>query len=355
MKLFECHNCGQLLYFENVTCEKCGHRLGFDPLKLMLITLKPSGTEWTSHRKAPGRGRDRYRFCRNAEESVCNWLLPAQGGEEYCAACRLNRTIPDLGPPENRGLWRKFESAKHRLVYGLLRLGLSVPSKGDDPEGGIAFDFLSPQAEPDGVITGHESGLITLNLDEADDAKRELNRKNLHEPYRTVLGHFRHEIGHYYWDQLVANGPWHERYRAAFGDESLDYQAALKQHYQNGPAPGWQENYISAYATSHPWEDFAETWAHYMHIVDTLETAEYFGMKIEPRAGRKGANRMAIDYTRMANSFDAMLEGWVPLTTALNTLNKSMGERDLYPFVLTQTITAKLRFVHELIADSTGR
>src|SRR5262249_30415694 len=213
------------------------------------------------------RARDageRYRLCGNAEHDVCNWLVPADDAEIFCAACRHNRTIPDLANPENLVHWRKIEFAKHRLFYTLLRLRLPLATRSEDANG-LAFDFLSnPVGGAQGqapVMTGHSGGLITLNVAEADAPERERQRKTMGEPYRTLLGHFRHEIGHYYWDRLVADSPAIEEFRQLFGDEREDYGAALQRHYADGPAPDWTEHFVTAYASSHPWEDFAETWA----------------------------------------------------------------------------------------------
>jgi hypothetical protein len=226
--------------------------------------------------------------------------VPAEASGAFCQACRLNRTIPDLGRPEHLLRWQRLEAAKHRLVYSLLRLGLALVSKFEDPDTGLAFDFLAdpPAGFPDGpnILTGHAQGLITINLAEADDAEREHTRKEMAEPYRTLLGHFRHEIGHYYWEQLVRDGPWLEWFRTMFGDERQDYGACLERHHAEGPPPDWQERFVSGYASAHPWEDFAETWAHYLHIVDTLETADAFGLRIAPMAGRAPGLAMAIDF-----------------------------------------------------------
>jgi hypothetical protein len=213
-----------------------------------------------------------YRLCANGVYGTCNWLVPADGPEAFCRACRLNRTIPDLDAPGNLLLWQRLEAAKHRLVYGLLRLGLPLVSKFEDAEKGLAFDFLAGsgamfQEDPQ-VVTGHARGLITIDIAEADDAERERHRRDMAEPYRTVLGHFRHEIGHHYWERLVRDGLrlvrdglWHTAFRELFGDERRNYGSALDAHYANGPQPGWQEHYVSSYAGAHPWEDFAETWA----------------------------------------------------------------------------------------------
>ena len=209
-------------------------------------------------------------------------MVRADEEETLCRSCRLNRTIPDLTNPDNCEWWRKIENAKRRLVSQLLNLGLPVMSKvTEDPERGVMFDFLrSPEKGPQ-VLTGHANGLITLNVEEADDSIREKIRHLMREPYRTLLGHFRHEIGHYYWDRLVADTPWLEKFRALFGDERQDYAAALKRNYKEGPPANWPEEHISSYASVHPWEDWAECWAHYLHVVDSLDTALRFGLRGE--------------------------------------------------------------------------
>ena len=351
MKLFECQRCKQLLFFENTLCERCGSFLGYLPEQTTLSALDALGGDRWQAPSAPGQA---FRFCANAGHSACNWLVPADGPDVFCRACRLNRTIPNLEVPENLLLWQRLEAAKHRLVYGLLRLGLPLVSRFEDAEKGLAFDFLAdPEMtfqEGPQVITGHAQGLITINISEADDAERERHRRDMAEPYRTLLGHFRHEIGHHYWERLVRNGVWQNAFREQFGDERLDYAAALEAHYANGPRPDWQEHFVSGYASAHPWEDFAETWAHYLHITDTLETAAAFDLRIRPKAGRNPALVMEIDFDPYRQSdFDALIAAWLPLTYAVNSLNHSMGQPDLYPFVLAPTVMGKLRFVHGLV------
>ncbi|SLN75788.1 zinc-binding metallopeptidase family protein [Oceanibacterium hippocampi] len=355
MKPFECRQCGQLLYFGNTRCESCGHVLGFQPETARLETLNP-GPDGVWH--PIGHPGGTYRFCRNAGYDACNWLVPATGDEVFCRACRLNRTIPDLSIASNLALWQRIEAAKHRLVYGLLRLGLPVVSKLEDPERGVAFDFLADTAptfaEGPQIMTGHEEGTITINLAEADDAERERMRQEMAEPYRTLLGHFRHEIGHHYWERLARHGGWLDSCRATFGDERRDYAEALATHYAQ-PIANWQENHVSSYASAHPWEDFAETWAHYMHIVDTLETANGFGLGIAPRAGKDPTLTTRIDFDAcQERSFDVLLAAWLPLTYAVNSLNESMGQPDLYPFVLSPTVIDKLRLVHDMIRQAGG-
>ncbi len=348
MRVFTCQACGQLLYFENIRCEKCGHVLGYLPEKETISALEPAGDG--SFGALATRGR--YRTCKNQEFGVCNWMVPVKSREQFCAACRHNHTVPDLSVPENTGLWAKIETAKHRLFYSLLKLHLPLRNRTDDPQHGLAFDFLSeaPLTHGQAVLTGHDNGLITLAVKEADDTERERVRTAMGEPYRTLLGHFRHEVGHYFWDVLVRDAGKLDGFRAVFGDESQDYAAALQTHYQNGAPPDWQQNFVSTYASAHPWEDFAETWAHYLHIVDTLETAGAFGLKVRVKPGWRTKLASAVDFDPYAAPPLALLiDAWLPLTFAMNNLNRSMGQSDLYPFILTPVVIAKLGYVHALV------
>jgi hypothetical protein len=358
MRIFACQACGQLLYFENFRCERCGHMLGYLPDRGTISAIEElSGNEWRAlavKTGAFGRGRNAgtYRFCKNQEFGVCNWMVPAKSSEAFCAACRHNHTIPDLSIAENADLWRKLENAKHRLFYTLLNLKLPLANRVDDPEHGLAFDFLAEQSQSHGqrVMTGHDNGLITLALREADDAERERVRTEMGEPYRTLLGHFRHESGHYFWDTLVRDQNKFDSFRELFGDERADYSAALQKHYDNGAPSDWQQNFVSAYASMHPWEDFAETWAHYLHIVDTLETARAFGVKVQARPDRRTELTAAIDFDpHNADSVERLINAWLPLSFALNSLNRSMGHSDLYPFVLAPAVIGKLGYIQKLV------
>jgi hypothetical protein len=349
MKLFQCQNCGQSLHFENTRCERCGLLLGYLPARETITALKPEGmpaegapqTWWAL---ADGQF---YRHCANTAYDVCNWLVPAASPESYCAACRHNRIIPDLSLPENLPRWRALEGAKHRLFYTLIQLRLPVETQ-DETRTGLAFQFLADvgAAQP-AVFTGHANGVITINLAEADDAERERRRQQMGELYRTLLGHFRHEIGHYYWDRLIRDSPHLEEFRRIFGDERQDYDSALQNYYANGAPADWSERFISAYASSHPWEDFAETWAHYFHMIDTLETAHVAGLAVSPKLPESpGA---VFDFNPRETDMNRLVEAWVALTFAVNSLNRSMGLPDLYPFILGTAAVAKLSFVHGLI------
>jgi hypothetical protein len=345
MKTFHCH-CGNRLYFENTSCLACGRRTGFLPRLGELVALEPSGGDgWRVLR--PDYDGGPVRLCENfAHSHVCNWLLTADESGHYCQACRLNRAIPDLSEPGYHRYWRRIEAAKRRLVYTLNALGLPVPSKQDDPDKGLGFAFLadpkptlefSDQLEGNQrVMTGHASGLITINIAEADDVERERMRKSMRERYRTLLGHFRHEIGHYYWLLLVQDSAELGPFRHLFGDERADYQQALRTYYDEGPRADWSEHCVSAYASSHPWEDWAESFAHYLHMVDTLEAARHLGYLAEPDPAPGG-------------EFAALVAQWVELTIGMNELNRSMGLRDAYPFVLSPKARDKLAFVHDVV------
>jgi hypothetical protein len=347
MKVFSCSNCNNLIYFENSVCLKCKFQLGFDSASLSMVTLKAGSNNQYSNIRDK---KQVFKYCKNAEFSTCNWLIPVGQETAYCKACELNRIIPDLTNPDNLKRWMNIEAAKHRLVYSLLRLHLPVEKKIGDEEKGIAFDFLTEFSPNQKVLTGHDNGTITLNTDEADEAERVRHKEDLGENYRTLLGHFRHEIGHYYWDVLIRDTKNIEGYRTLFGDERLDYSQALQNHYKNGAPANWRENYISAYATSHAWEDWAETWAHYLHLMDTLETAFAFGIKIQPgiKADLKGIQAAIKEDPYQIKDFKQIFDWWLPLSFAVNSLNRSMGYSDFYPFFIPEPVFKKLKFIHEL-------
>jgi len=330
MKLFRCDACQQSLYFENSQCMSCGAAVAYHPEREQLATLKPGD-----------------RPCRNAGYGACNWLVTAGPAAEYCDSCALSSVIPDLSDAGNLQAWRTIEAAKRRLLYALYALKLPVVDRTVQPEGGLSFRFI--KGTPDEpVMTGHDDGVVTINIDEADSAFRENMREKMGEAYRTVLGHLRHEIGHYYWDRLIRDGGRLDDFRRLFGDERHSYEDAIARHYESGAPADWADRYISAYASMHPWEDWAETWAHYLHMVDTLETAKSHGLAVSAPAADKPGERIVTD--RLAfYDFDALATGWNAVTLALNSLNRSMGMKDAYPFVLTAKVLDKLRFVHELI------
>ncbi|HWC60381.1 MAG TPA: putative zinc-binding peptidase [Verrucomicrobiae bacterium] len=351
MKIFYCDHCGNLVFFENVRCVKCGYALGFLPDAQDLSALEADADNSWRALAAVAKGR-RYLQCQNGREhSVCNWLVPADDAAPFCLSCRLNQTIPDLTVAGNLERWHKLELAKRRLIYTLLHLHLPLAVRQNRPA--LQFNFLAEVPGRAPILTGHSNGLITLNIAEADDAEREKRRVSFHEPYRTLLGHFRHEIAHYYWDQLIADTPRLKRFRELFGDDSYDYSTALQAYYAQGAPADWQLRHVSAYASSHPWEDWAETFAHYLHIIDMIETAAGFGMTLRPKhpsAPSMTSDPRKVDET--ADGFNRILENWLPLTHALNSLNRGMGLPDIYPFVLSDPAVDKMKFIHETVRTS---
>jgi len=354
MKIFHCDHCGHLLFFENVHCVKCSAPLAFLPDLMVVASLDPTEKEGVYSTPIPRAEGKVYRLCANyTAHNICNLAISADDPHSLCISCRLTRVIPNLSKPGHEQAWYKLEVAKRRLVYTLLGLELPLNNKLEDPENGLTFEFLADPEDPAApkVMTGHDQGVITVNLAEADDAEREKRRQSLQEPFRTLLGHFRHEVGHYYWDRLVRDDKERlTKFREMFGDERQDYGDALKQHYQNGPPGNWPSRFVTAYAASHPWEDWAESWAHYLHMVDTLETASACGLSLKPR--RKNDPTMTVVPNLVADEatpFDKLMAAWYPLTYVLNNLNRGLGLPDGYPFVLSTPAVEKLQFVHEMI------
>lgn len=331
MRDFACPHCGQQLAFENSRCLNCGNDLGFDLADRQFAVVGPDGTTAAQ----PHRRR-----CANLNLASCNWLVPVDG-PVLCRSCSLTRTRPadgDAAMPQ----FAEAEAAKRRVIVELVELGLPIKDRSEDPETGLVFDLLSSEHEQ--VMTGHDNGLITLDLAEGDDVHREQLRISMDEPYRTLLGHFRHEIGHYFFFKLAQDGEPRRRFEDLFGDPDADYQAALDRHYSQGPPPNWEQDYVSSYATMHPAEDWAETFAHYLHIRDTLDTAAAFGMA---PAGAAATQPLAGDV-----GFSRIIDLWLPLSWSLNMINRSMGHKDLYPFVLPPKVLDKMRLVHGLVAEA---
>ncbi len=324
MRAFRCRVCDSPLYVENSVCVSCGTSLGYSRAERDIVPVDGSG------RYVDATGLV-WHVCRNLNLSGCTWLARQPDGQ--CESCDLTRTRPRDSDLEGLKNFRLAEQAKRHLLDELDTLGMPVVGKDADPENGLCFDLLSSAEEK--VTIGHADGVVTIDLAEGDDVHREKVRDQLDEPYRTMLGHFRHEIGHYYEWQLVRGPALMARCRDLFGDETADYAEAIERHYRDGAPADWQATHLSTYATMHPFEDFAETWAHFLHICDTVETAAAYGLT-------------AVAPGSFSHFRDLVTGVWVPLSTALNMINRSMGREDLYPFVIPLPVLDKLDFVASL-------
>ena len=385
MKTFKCSCPTQpALFFENTSCNSCGRVTGLtaDFKRVQAFDLD----EASGYFKLQGVANKRYKKCHNfVNHDACNGMVEIDlsafktvdtainddagviDASDLCFACQFNELIPDLTVTGHLPLWQKLETAKRRALYTLNALPVPLKNLQQDAMAGLSFDFTTDRNVGDhfasrisnlpAVMTGHNCGHITINLAEADDVSRSTMQLAMGEHYRTLLGHFRHELGHYYFDQLIVPDPKkHALCKKYFGDDELDYQAALDTHYQEGSPSNWHETFISEYASMHPWEDWAETWAHYMHIIDTLETAINYDIKLTENtnvpAGRdmNGLNLpQNQEYFYFQTSFKHIIDAWVSFSIMLNSLNRSMGLPDAYPFVLSPAVRNKLMFVHHAI------
>lgn len=381
MTPFQCTHCQAVVFFENVACGTCGALLAFDPAAMRMQAYR--ATEGSADAAAPpwqplppaspaaDAGAVPVVPCRNRSvHANCNWMVDdADEGQVLCRSCRLTRTIPDLAVAGNAERWGRIEQAKRRLVYGLRLRGLCpeprrhADAPADAPaaaqagvaadagaDRGLCFDLLADAPDGQPVRTGHDRGVITLNIAEADDAYREAQRVQLREPWRTLLGHLRHEVAHYLQYRWVDVSPaLTERCRAVFGDERADYAEALQRHYAQGAPAGWETAHISAYASMHPWEDWAETCAHWLLIVDAVQTAGAWGLRIDgpARARPAGAGPGAL-----VPAPALVIQHWLPVAQFLNAMNRSIGVPDSYPFLIPPAVLDKLAAVQALLGDA---
>ncbi len=338
MRDFHCPNCGQRLTFENSTCLNCGSALGFSLDQMALLVI----VEGDASDHAGFVDAADYQLCANLQLAECNWLVPVNYPRLRCTSCALTTERPNDSDTVGLAEFAEAEAAKRRLIVELHELKLPIIGRDQDPDFGLAFRLLSSAHE--NVMTGHEDGVITIDLAEGDDVHREQLRVEMEEPYRTLLGHFRHEIGHYYFYRLV--GAYNDnlaQFSQLFGDPDADYQEALDRHYSEGAPEGWQQKFVSSYATMHPAEDWAETFAHYLHIRDTLDTSAWFGLA--PASAT--FDRPALG----PSAFQTIIDMWLPLSWSLNMVNRSMGHDDLYPFVLPAAVLEKMQFIHTVIDE----
>ena len=348
MLLFQCDNCGHILFFENSRCHQCDAQQGILIRGTTFASRASREDRWLD----PNSGAATWTRCANADLIGCNWLVDESDGVPHCAACRLNRTIPPLDTPEYLERWKALEAGKRRVLYSLYRLGIPPIDRNANAELGLCFDFLA--SSPDGSeipLTGHSDGVITINIGEADPAQCEAMREEMNESYRTVIGHFRHEFGHHYWDRLAKSQPtFVDGFRSVFGDERRDYAEALRRHHESGPPEDWAARHVSAYASSHPWEDWAECWAHYLHILDTTETAHAFGLQFQSQLAFDPELALSPPSDPYESTdFEATLQAGSRLSIALNSFNRGMGHNDFYPFAPAEPVLEKIAWVHRQI------
>lgn len=329
MRAFRCEVCAQLVFLHDDRCLGCGAALRFRPSALQVVVAGPDDVR-----------------CSTAPASGCNWLVEDGRADGRCRACRCTELVPPLDDPDTAGAYATAERDHRWLRAQLLALGLDADR----------VTLRLPSSRHEQVVTGHADGVVTIDVEETDDARRMRERDRLGEDYRTFLGHLRHEFGHALFPSLVTD-VLREEVRSVFGDERQDYDAALRRHYDDGPPDGWRTTHVSAYATMHPAEDWAETFAHLLHVTDTLESADAFGLRIDPAVvdPRGLDDRVEPDPARRGSTLRDTLAVWVPLSYALNAVTRAMGQGLLYPFVLSDPVVAKLELVDRCVRAAAER
>lgn len=331
MLTFRCR-CGNRLFFDNSQCLKCHRRVTRCPECFSLTATEDSQESTFSCHHCDAVLQ---RCLNDLQYSVCNLAVSRNDAFDLCRFCRLNSVIPDISIDGNISKWHRLEQAKHRVLEIVQRVGLPIggPSSGLHPE--LSFCFKSSGVEP--VSTGHAHGRITIDIAEADSAYREQVRVQFGEPQRTLVGHFRHELGHYYWDLLVKQNRL-DQFREIFGDETdPDYSTAQQRYYAEGPIHGWPGQYISAYASMHPWEDFAESFVYYLDMRSVLLTASHF----------------QLISSNQYESLPEMVDQYRQVGLVVNELNRDMGLLDLVPKLIAPPIRRKVEFIHRLTCDAT--
>ena len=343
MKTFPCA-CGSRLFFTNTECAKCSRLVGYWHAVRAVVPLDPAPAPdgWPGWRvyacALPELKTRRFVLDQNrARFGVGNEIVAWDPDDDQAApqqplalTGRLNTTIPDVSHDSMRHSWALLETAKRRLLYTVDQLAIPYGVDPDDPLP-LRFRFLANQPVGPPVSTGHANGTITINVAEADPVERERLRVTFGEPQRTLIGHLRHEFAHYAWQRLV-QGRNEPEFISHFGDHNNpSYADAQAIYYEHGPPQDWRDRFISAYAAMHPWEDFAETFAFFLDMHDTLETAHHFGF----------------------SAFDPLAPG-TDLDAALNEINRGMGLLDLVPEILVRPVIDKLHYISGLIEAGAG-
>ncbi|CAD5250969.1 MULTISPECIES: zinc-binding metallopeptidase family protein [Halomonadaceae] len=272
-------------------------------------------------------------FCINRDIIGCNWIAPEEGA--FCRACAMTALAPDPSLPNAIPNWAKTEAAKRWVLDNLGRWHWFRP---EDPGAPPVFHLLAEGRTP--VPMGHIEGVVTISVAEVDPVLVTTRREALEEPYRTMIGHMRHEISHMLWWRLSLREDFLDAFREMFGDERQDYTAALQRHYTDGPPPDWKERYLTTYASAHPHEDWAETAAHLLHLTDIADSFAASDLSSPELPSHQWEPYAEPDAERL-------IYVAASLTVGVNHVNRSMGLPDLYPFVLSETARHKLAFVHD--------
>ncbi|MET0296998.1 MAG: putative zinc-binding metallopeptidase [Microbacterium sp.] len=336
-----CPHCRHFVYLDALVCGNCESELGFHILTRQFHGIRNGrvvidGSTWYT--------------CSNRDWS-CNWLVWENAPAGRCFSCRLTRRRPASDDTVALEKLAGTEEAKRRLILQLGDLGLPIVPWDVKP-GGLGFDLISSLSDGKSVLIGHANGIITIDLAESLDDRREALRVRLGEPYRTILGHLRHEVGHYFQNVLLTDDAAWARCRDLFGDERASYQDALKRHYAMGAPENWHESFISEYATMHPWEDFAESFAHYLHITGTLQTAAAIGIHLDATVTSLRDTDVVPRESYEDQPVQRLLDDWDWMSQAFNRINRSMGFRDLYPFDLVGPVRRKLAFIHDIVTKA---
>ena len=298
------------LWFDNLATAD-GTPVAYDPQARAFIPMPP--------------------FCANRDIIGCNWIAPEPGG--FCRSCAMTGLAPDTTITNAIPHWAQTEAAKRWVIDNLGRWHWFRP---EDPGTRPTFHMLAEGPTP--VQMGHIDGVVTISVAEADAVLSTTRREALQEPYRTMIGHMRHEIAHMLWWRLSLRADFLEAFRAMFGDERADYQAALQRHYTDGPPADWRQRFLTTYASAHAHEDWAETAAHLLHLTDICDSvAAGLGAAALPDPG----------WDAYAEPDTARLIAVaMPIVAGLNHVNRGMGLSDIYPFLLSPEAQRKLAFVH---------
>ena len=343
MRRFTCESCAEEVAFDALRCASCSSPLGYVPAQQAVKVLHPAAGAVSF--SISGDDAEFWR-CPNSARG-CNWVLPAGTGDIWCRSCGLTPGRPDETNPDALAAWSTAEAVKRRLVHQLDHLALPIDPRSDATPDGLAFDlvYVPGQFGPAGKV----DEAVTLDLADADVQDVGAPPRRVHAPFRTLIGNLRHKVGHHYWHRLVGQSDHVTPFRRLFGDERADYPAAIEPH-QAAVAHHWDASrFVTGRAESHPFEDWAETFAHYLHILDATDTAEAYRLPDgQCEMGRPQSSPGG-------GTFAEILRLWRPTAPAVNALAASLGLPAVYPFQLTGVVLQKFEFVHARVTAHAHR